>query len=123
MLSGAFPLPYRGLRGGSAFDLGFISELQSARGQRPRRVLAYPKTDAGDKCEAVAARTKVGDYIKEIGDGRPLSPTQGCPNWRVGWQASLPPLRDLPAQNLVLLLLPLLAAAVTVTSSCVEGAA
>jgi hypothetical protein len=95
MLSGAFPLPYRGLRGGSAFELGFIPELQSARGtnqaytqsgvrrQRPSRVLTYPKTDAGDKCEAVAARTKVGDYIKEIGDGRPLSPTQGVRT--TGW--------------------------------------
>jgi hypothetical protein len=72
-----FPLAYRRLRRGSAFELSLVPELQSARRQRPCRFLAYPKTDAGDKRKAITARPKVCDYVEEIRDGRPLSPSGG----------------------------------------------
>jgi hypothetical protein len=50
----------------SALTLGFVPELQAARGERFLPILADPKPDARDERKAIAPRAKVRDDVEEI---------------------------------------------------------
>jgi hypothetical protein len=56
----------------SAFELPFVPQLQAAGSQRLGGVFAHPETDAGDKSEAVSARSEIRDDIRQIRHGRPI---------------------------------------------------